>query len=277
MRSRYRLSVLPVLLFAITAASAWSGDTALLTPPAPPPPRINGPRIYGARPGHPFLYRIPCTGQRPIRFAAKGLPTPLTLDPASGIISGTTPAQPGSYTIALSASNSHGSATRTLRLVIGQRIALTPPMGWNDWYTHYHRISDTLMRQAADTLISSGMADYGYQYVNIDDCWTIRPDSSNPEIGGPARDPDGTLRTNRRFPDMKALAAYIHSKGLKAGLYSSPGPLTCGRLRRQLSARKGRCGALRQMGIRLSQVRLVLVFASRRRPKRSRSIRSPTN
>ncbi len=102
-------------------------------------------------------------------------------------------------------------------------------MGWNDWYTHYQRISDKLMRDAADALVSSGMADFGYQYANIDDCWTVRPDSTDPDLGGPPRNPDGSIRSNRRFPDMKALADYIHSKGLKAGLYTSPGPLTCAR------------------------------------------------
>ncbi|MCP5111318.1 MAG: glycoside hydrolase family 27 protein, partial [bacterium] len=100
-------------------------------------------------------------------------------------------------------------------------------MGWNHWYTHYHNITAQHLRAAADAMIASGMADYGYQYVNIDDCWMIKPGADDPAIGGPARDDAGAMRSNKHFPDMKALATYIHSKGLKAGLYTSPGPLTC--------------------------------------------------
>ncbi|MCC7496380.1 MAG: hypothetical protein IT160_02305 [Bryobacterales bacterium] len=221
-------SILALALCGGLMGSA-AAEGPILTPPPPAAPRINGPRIYGARPGRPFLFRIPCTGQRPIRFSAAHLPAPLVLDPASGIISGATPKVVKTYRIRLSASNAHGKAEREFRLVVGDKLALTPPMGWNDWYTHYHRISDKLMREAAGAMIASGMADFGYQYVNIDDCWAVRPDSSDPEIGGAPRNSDGSIRPNRRFPDMKALAAYIHSKGLKAGLYTSPGPLTCAR------------------------------------------------
>jgi alpha-galactosidase len=116
---------------------------------------------------------------------------------------------------------------RVLRLVVGDQLALTPPMGWNSWYIHYDRISDALMRQAADQMVASGMADFGYQYVNIDDCWMVKRDSDDPVVGGPQREEDGTLRSNGRFPDMAGLADYIHSKGLRAGLYISPGEWTC--------------------------------------------------
>jgi alpha-galactosidase len=88
-------------------------------------------------------------------------------------------------------------------------------------------VTDRLLRQAADTMISSGMAEFGYQYVNIDDCWMVKPDSGNAELGGAPRDEAGAIRPNSRFPDMPALTAYIHSRGLKAGIYTSPGPRTC--------------------------------------------------
>ncbi len=114
------------------------------------------------------------------------------------------------------------------KLVVGDTLALTPPMGWNDWYTHYERITDALMRQAADAMISSGMADFGYQYVNIDGCWTMKPGSSDPNFNGEPRDTSGTLLPNRHFGDMKALTDYIHAKGLRAGILSSPGPTECG-------------------------------------------------
>ena len=78
------------------------------------------------------------------------------------------------------------------------------------------------MRQAADVMIASGMADYGYQYVNIDDCWMGRPRIERPGSAGPPR--DAAAHQRQRFPDMKAMTDYIHAKGLKAGIYISPGP-----------------------------------------------------
>jgi alpha-galactosidase len=216
-------------ILTLLAALVSTSAAAILTPKPAPQPKINGPEIYGARPGHPFLYRIPCTGERPIRFSAAGLPKELKLDAATGIISGASPARRGEYRVTLSAANAKGKAAKPFRIVVGDTLALTPPMGWNDWYTHYDRISDRLMRQAADAMLSSGMADFGYQYVNIDDCWMVKPGSPVAALGGDPRTPDGTIRPNGRFPDMKALTAYIHAKGLKAGLYTSPGPLTCAR------------------------------------------------
>jgi alpha-galactosidase len=214
---------------AVPAAGQADERREILTPKPGPEPRINGPKVYGARPGRPFLYRIPCTGQRPVTFSAAGLPASLKLDPASGIISGAAPGAAGEYRVTLRAVNARGRAERMFRIVVGETLALTPPMGWNDWYSHYERITDKMMREAAGAMISSGMADFGYQYVNIDDCWMVKPGSADPELGGPERDAAGAMRPNRRFPDMKALADYIHSKGLKAGLYTSPGPLTCAR------------------------------------------------
>ncbi len=208
-------------------AGAQEPARLILTPQPGPVPRINGPKVYGARPGHPFLYRIPCTGFRPIRFSAEGLPPSLHLDHASGIISGNVPERPGEYPITLRATNKKGNSARPFKIVVGDTLALTPPMGWNDWYSHYDRITEKLIREAADAMIASGMADFGYAYVNIDGCWTMKPGSPDPLLGGEPRDGAGTLRPNRRFGDMKALTDYIHAKGLKAGIYSSPGPVDC--------------------------------------------------
>ena len=210
-----------------TAAFGQS-QPELLTPKAPPTPRINGPKTYGARPGHPFLYRIPCTGTRPIRFSAKGLPRSLKLDENTGIISGKTPATRSEYEVTLLAVNSLGKDARPFKIVVGDTIGLTPQMGWNDWYTHYEHISDSDIRKAADAMIASGMADYGYQFVDIDDAWQRKPDSTDEVIGKPVRDADGNILPNRRFPNMVGLTEYIHSQGLKAGIYTSPGPTTCG-------------------------------------------------
>jgi alpha-galactosidase len=95
------------------------------------------------------------------------------------------------------------------------KLAATPPMGWNSWNWFAGKVTDKDIRQAADLLVSSGMKDAGYVYVNIDDTWEGK------------RDANGVLHTNEKFPDMKALADYVHSKGLKLGIYSSPGPTTC--------------------------------------------------
>jgi alpha-galactosidase len=94
-------------------------------------------------------------------------------------------------------------------------LAATPPMGWNSWNHFAGKVNDADVRAAADALVSSGMRDAGYIYVNIDDTWE-----------GP-RDANGNITTNEKFPDMKALADYVHSKGLKLGIYSGPGPKTC--------------------------------------------------
>ena len=193
----------------------------ILTPPAPREPRLNGPKVYGVRPGSPFLYRLPCTGARPLLFRADDLPEGLTLDYTSGIITGKV-ATAGTYRATLFARNAFGSTRREFRIVVGNQLALTPPMGWNSWYIHYNRVTEATMRDAADQMIASGMADYGYQYVNIDDCWMKQKGDV------PYRDTNGAVLPNWNFPDMPGLAAYIHAKGLKAGLYTSPGPWTCG-------------------------------------------------
>ena len=208
------------------AISPPDDEKVILTPRPGPEPRINGPKVYGCRPGNPFLYRVPTQGARPMKFTAKNLPKGLTLGAAEGIIQGIAPER-GEYVVILRAKNDHGMAEREFRIVSGDKLALTPPMGWNHWYAHYDRITDPMMREAADIMIDSGMADVGYQYVNIDDCWMNSPNHKDPMRVGPARDSLGELLSNKYFPDMKALATYIHQKGLKAGLYTSPGLLTC--------------------------------------------------
>jgi alpha-galactosidase len=95
-------------------------------------------------------------------------------------------------------------------------LAKTPPMGWNSWNRFAGRIDDATVRAIADAMVSNGMKAAGYEFVNIDDTWQ-----------GDSRDAQGNITTNKKFPDMKALADYVHSRGLKIGIYSSPGPNTC--------------------------------------------------
>jgi alpha-galactosidase len=95
------------------------------------------------------------------------------------------------------------------------KVAMTPPMGWNSWNFFAGKVTDKDIRDTADLLVSTGMRDAGYVYVNIDDTWEGK------------RDAQGRIQSNEKFPDMKALADYVHSKGLKLGIYSGPGPQTC--------------------------------------------------
>jgi alpha-galactosidase len=186
----------------------------VLTPKPSPQPRINGARVFGIRPGSPFLFTVPATGERPITISARNLPAGLQLDPQNGCITGVL-AEKGTYAVTLYAQNARGSAERALKIICGDTIALTPPMGWNSWNCFGCDVTEANVRAAADAMVASGLINHGWTYINIDDCW---------EAG---RDADGMVLSNQKFPDMKALTDYVHGKGLKIGLYSSPGPKTC--------------------------------------------------
>lgn len=196
----------------------------ILTPKEREEPRINGAKVFGVRPGHPVMFKIPATGVKPITYAAEGLPEGVTLDVSTGVLSGKV-ATAGTYVLHLSATNAKGNAAGTLKLVVGDQIALTPPMGWNSWNCFASDVSADKVKAAADAMVSSGLIDHGFTYINIDDCWQLNGRNFSVDQ---RRGPDGVVLTNPKFSDMKGLADYIHSRGLKAGLYSSPGPTTCG-------------------------------------------------
>ncbi|HWI94191.1 MAG TPA: putative Ig domain-containing protein [Flavisolibacter sp.] len=209
-----------------------SSDYFILTPGPANSPRLNNALVYGCGPARDFLYRIPCQGKRPIKFSASELPAGLKLDENTGIITGLSP-QKGTYDVILKAKNKYGVSSKKFQIKVEGKLALTPPMGWSSWYAYYDRITDKIIRQTTDLMIETGMADLGYSYVNLDDCWAISaPNNKMMLLGdttryGIARKNDGSINTNRHFPDMKSMTTYIHSKGLKAGIYSSPGPQTC--------------------------------------------------
>jgi alpha-galactosidase len=210
------------LIYLKPGATAKPESWTFPSEPAPPiasgdpaTPRINPPRITGGTPGRPFLFRIPASGAPPLMFSAPNLPAGLRLDAMTGIISGTI-AKPGRTEVAITAFNAHGKTTRTLTIVGGSdALALTPPLGWNSWNVWGGSVDADKVRAAADAMVSSGLAAHGYQFINIDDGWEGQ------------RDANGVLQPNQKFPDMKALADYVHGKGLKIGIYSSPGARTC--------------------------------------------------
>ena len=199
----------------------------ILTPPPSRAPRINGAKIVGASAGKPFLFTIATSGERPMKFEVAGLPEGLALDKEKGVISGACRSE-GRYPVAVAAVNRFGVCRDTIEMVIGEGLALTPHMGWNSWYIYATGVTQEIMEKSAQAMYDAGLVNFGYSFVNIDDGWEIKAGSDDPVTGGPERNPDGTIRTNKHFPDMKRLTAYIHNLGLKAGLYSSPGRTTCG-------------------------------------------------
>jgi alpha-galactosidase len=204
------LSVLTVK--AQTTVTAPADNSAyILTPKAGPAPRINGPKIFGVRPGHPIVFTVPVTGTRPIKFSVTGLPAGVKLDAATGRLSGSVN-KAGTYNLVLIAKNSAGSAKRNFKLVAGEEIALTPPMGWNSWNVYASKVTQELLLANAKAMVSSGLIDHGWSYMNIDDVW-------QGERGGMFH----AIQPNPvTFPDMQQASNEIHGMGLKIGIYSTP-------------------------------------------------------
>ena len=151
----------------------------------------------------------------------------LSFNPDTHVLTGSIK-EPGEYKITFTAENSEGRDCRDFTIKVGDKISLTPAMGWNSWNCFSWNVTADDVRKAADAFEKTGLAEHGWAYVNIDDFWQNKPTSWMKELHGPVRDENGKVNTNKRFPDMKGLVDYIHSKGFKAGIYSSPGPKTCG-------------------------------------------------
>jgi len=187
-----------------------TGKKYILTPPSPLTPKINTATIFGATPGNPVLFTIAATGKRPMRFGVDHLPEGLTVDATTGIITGSITKR-GSYVMELKAQNKLGSATKPLTIIIGDTIALTPPIGWNGWNAWEAKLDREKVLASAEAMVKTGLVNHGWSYINIDDAWQgLR--------GGDLM----ALQPNEKFPRFKEMVDYIHSLGLKAGLYSTP-------------------------------------------------------
>lgn len=200
-----------LLLLPVISASAQGQDAAyILTPNAGPEPHINGTKILGVRPGHPIVFTVPATGIRPMSFSAEGLPHGVRLNKKTGQLSGSI-ATPGDYGITLSAKNKKGRAKEEFTIVVGEKIALTPPMGWNSWNVYGGKITQALVLANARAMVSSGLINHGWSYMNIDDTWQGKR-------GGKWH----AIQPDDKFPDMRGLSDEIHKMGLKIGIYSTP-------------------------------------------------------
>ncbi|NOZ62764.1 MAG: alpha-galactosidase [Calditrichaeota bacterium] len=189
-----------------------SMEPYILTPKPGKEPRINGAKIFGVRPGTPFLFTVPATGERPMTFSAENLPAGLQIDAETGRITGTIQSREfQTYHITLKAKNKFGEAKRDFRIVVGEKIALTPPMGWNSWNCWGPTVSQEKVVSSARAMAKKGLINHGWTYINIDDGWQgIRGGKYNAIMG------------NRKFPDIKKMISEIHALGLKVGIYSTP-------------------------------------------------------
>ncbi len=182
----------------------------ILTPKPGKVPHITTPKIFGVTPGNPFLFTVRATGERPMQFMADKLPAGLTIDPQSGIITGRIK-EKGLYEVVLRAKNAAGTDTQKFRIQIGENICLTPPIGWNGWNSWARDIDREKVIASADAMVNMGLANHGWTYINIDDAW-------QGQRGGKFN----AIQPNEKFPDFTGMIDYIHGKGLKLGLYSTP-------------------------------------------------------
>ncbi len=171
--------------------------------------RINGARAFGVRPGSPVLFKVAALGHGKLAFRSDNLPANLMIDPNNGVISGQID-QPGEYSCIVTVEDSAETVSRELLFVVGDTICLTPFMGWNSWYCHSELISEEAVRTAAAKMVETNLINHGWSYINIDDCWQASRENEKP------------LQPNERFSDMKGMCDYIHSLGLKAGIYHTP-------------------------------------------------------
>lgn len=182
----------------------------ILTPATGDEPQINGASVFGVRPEKPLFYRVAVSGLKPLTYAAEGLPEGVQIDSNTGWITGRAPSQSGDYEITLHAENSKGKSTKKFTITVGETISLTPPMGWNSWYVHSEGVSEEAIRDMATAMDEKGLDQFGWTYINIDDCWM---GERHPETKA--------IQANEKFGDMSSMVDFVNSKGFKMGIYST--------------------------------------------------------
>lgn len=188
----------------------------ILTPPVSASPKINGAKIFGVRPGSPFLFKIPATGKGTLHYSVENLPEGLEVNKTNGIITGILKTK-DDYKMTFVVKNTIGIDKRSFTVKCGDLLALTPPMGWNSWNCWGLSVNDARLKASAQAMIDKGLIDHGWMYMNIDDGWEADK-----------RNAKGEIISNNKFPDLKKTGDWLHNKGLKFGIYSSPGTETCG-------------------------------------------------
>src|SRR5512135_2482407 len=134
------VAVLDAVVLGAAAPEPNAPKVEIRTPKPPESPRINGPSVFGVRPGSPFLYRIPATGARPMEFSVESLPAGLQVDLKTGQITGSVK-EAGEHGVILRAKNALGTSERKFKIIVGESIALTPPMGWNSWNAYHGSVT----------------------------------------------------------------------------------------------------------------------------------------
>lgn len=180
-------------------------------------PRINGAARIGVRPGTELTHPLAASGARPLHYDVVGLPEGITVDDR-GVLRGVAPRVAATHRLEVTVVNDLGSTSRTIELVVGDTLALTPPMGWNSWNVHATSVDARVLTETARAMIDTGLIDLGYRYVNIDDFWHAS-----------SRSPDGRPRADPiTFPDgIEAVADRVHDLGLSLGIYSDAADRTC--------------------------------------------------
>jgi len=215
---------------AMSLAAQRATDKYLLTLAPGLAPRINSPRLFGVRPTSPFLFQVATTGDKTgITYSATGLPAGLAIDQTTGSITGAiTDPTKKSYDVELQVSNSHGTANQALRIQVGDDIQLTPAMGWNTWYNYSEALNEEGIRAQAQAMYDLGLVDHGWTYINMDDCWQgprapvdLNDNRVDLALQGKERFGNGH-ETSTGDGDLSDMVDFIHSLGLKAGIYSTP-------------------------------------------------------